>query len=329
MWFADKEKQRVVSRPELLAIVALFAFVFYFLFPDKEKLYHQLLMSENSNYDLTAAYLKNIASLEKENEKYLYRLAKVLIGQGKFDLADVTIKTLEEGDNDDETKLKAMLLRYELYKREYYATDKEALRRRFLRQMSQLLNTLASRGHLERLSDEELEGLDDLKQPLLAEKRLHMKLLKGPKDKKTAMRLHTLAVRLNDTDMIAWSENYLAKHFHDDVKMVDKKMLEKDLSTMAAVYLKKHQIKDVVSLWIQAYRKMGETGYLFKAIETYMGAGQYRKAVALTKKYEKVLLQKRSDAEKVIDIYLQSNAVAEARRVSEKVMERIERAPHR
>lgn len=113
---------KVISSAEILGLIIVFLAVLYLLYP-KSMLEKQVL-SESSNYDLTAIYVENMLRIDPSNRALMYTFAKTALKRGKIDLAlslsDVLLK-----DATKEEKTKVYQLKYKIYKQEsLYATQK-------------------------------------------------------------------------------------------------------------------------------------------------------------------------------------------------------------
>ena len=325
MLYANEKRPRVVTFWQLVAIVVMFASILYFLHTDKKSFYEKLLTSENSNYDLTAIYLRNILNMEPENAKYLYEFSNVMIKKGDYDMAETTLAALESLPSNNPLKKKAIVLEYKLFKQQYYMTKDPKIRRTLLQKMTKIYRKIITDPSFDRLPISKMKRwLDEswfLKRPDFRLMILAKMVAKEPQNAKLNEDLLQLALAQKRKNLALKALENLAWNL-DRLKG---KEYARRLSLLVDGYRAVDESKKAQVLLIHAFEKQKDPRYLFKAIEMLIWSGDYTHAVALGKKYENILIQSRANAKKLLDLYLQAGRVNEARRLSLKLLKRFGR----
>ncbi len=117
MSFAVYDRKYVATYKEIVLAFIVFSIILIVLYP-KELLQNQIL-SEESNYDLSMLYLKNLLKNDPKNEFLMYSLAEQSLRSGKKDLSFRLLGLLLKS-KDEDMRIKSYLLSYELAKEDYY-----------------------------------------------------------------------------------------------------------------------------------------------------------------------------------------------------------------
>ena len=325
MLFATEKRPKVVTFWQLIAIIVMFGSILYFLHPDKKTFYQKFVMSENSNYDLTAIYLKNILRMEPGNAKYLYEFSNVLIKKGEYDMAEATLTALETLSSTNPLKKKAIFLQYKMLKQQYYMTKDSEIRRRLLKKLIKTYSKIITSPLFEKLPLSKmrrwLEESWFLKRADLRLEVLAKMASKDPENAKLNEDLLHLAIAQKRFDLALKA----LKNLEANLNKLQGDAYTRRLELLIAGYAAVGKLDETESLLLYAYKKSGDTRYLFKAIRQLVWSGKYDAAVALGHKYEKILTKNRKDAEKLLDLYLQAGRVKEARRLSLELLKRFGR----
>ena len=113
---------KVITYAEVTGLVVVFATILYLLYP-KTMLQKQVL-SESSNYDLTATYLENMLRIDPTNKTLMYKLAETALKRGKIDLT-LSLSQVLLNDASDQEKSRILQLQYKAYRQEYLYASKE------------------------------------------------------------------------------------------------------------------------------------------------------------------------------------------------------------
>ena len=322
MLYVSDKRPRVVTVWQLIAIIVMFGSVLYFLHVDKKSFYQNLLKGENSNYDLTAIYLKNILTLEPENAKYLYEFANVMIKKGDYDMAKATLKAFDNLPSENHWKKKAIILNYELFKRQYYMTNDPKVRQHLLKKMSKLYEKIVHSTFFKKLSLLKMQRwLSEswfVKRPDIRLEILAQITAKYPRLVKYNEELLQEAIALKRYDLALKA----LKNLERDLDRLEGKEYRDRLHLLIQGYEALGQTDKVRELLMRDYRQSRNPEDIFKAIQLLVWAGDYKQAVALGHKYQDVLIQNRKDAQKLLDLYLQAGRVEDARRLSLELLKR-------
>jgi len=137
--YSANKRIEVISYVEAVLVFIVFAFVLYMLYP-KDMLEKQVL-SESSNYDLTAIYLENMLRLEPENKELTTALLKASIKSGQFDLAMKMIDILKK-DATPAFLQELTRYRFEALKVKYFSTNEDKFHKQIKREIALLLQTM-------------------------------------------------------------------------------------------------------------------------------------------------------------------------------------------
>jgi len=141
MSYVDSEhkKSYVITYKELVFTFVVFCIILFVLYP-KDLLKEQIL-SENSNYDLSMLYLKNLLQHSPEDESLMLILAEQSLRSGKKDLSLRLLELLLKSKNKEHRE-KATLLSYELEKENYYYlenADEKVKQKKLLKDLFMLI----------------------------------------------------------------------------------------------------------------------------------------------------------------------------------------------
>ncbi len=322
MLYVIKKRPKVISKWELLAVIIMFGAVLYFLHPDKRTFFKEILMSESTNYDLTEAYLSNILRLEPQNAEYIYEFTKILIQKGKYDLAETTFKALQSLPNKGHITKKATILQYEMLKRQYYMTDDPKIRAKLRKKMIAVFKKIVNAPFF---FDFNLTKMNRWLNEAWFLQSADLRLLvltkmaaKYPNDATINENMLQLALMLHKRNLIEIG----LKHLQRDLKNSKGEAFKRRLTLLISGYQAVGKSQKASTLLLQHYQRSGDLKELVKAIEILVWSKHYSQAVELARKYETVLLKNRWSAEKLLDLYLQTGHVKDARRIALKIMKR-------
>ncbi|MBL0707610.1 MAG: hypothetical protein JJW00_01005 [Sulfurimonas sp.] len=117
MSYVDRSKKYVTSYKEISIIFIFFSIILFVIFP-KELILRNIL-AENSNYDLSMLYLKNMLKNDPKNENLMLMLATQSIKSGKKDLAYKLLELLKNS-KDRAIRSQAYTKSYTLAKENYF-----------------------------------------------------------------------------------------------------------------------------------------------------------------------------------------------------------------
>ncbi len=302
---ADKNAPSVVTFAELL-MIALLALSMLLLFYPRYSIDH-LIASEESNYDLTLIYLRNIARAYPNDPKNWERLMQVALKAGETKLAQQIYRTHFQHAKTDAQMV--MMSAYKLLKTRYLQerdkAKKEVLRAQLLRTMEQFLqNRHPSLWYL---------VMRDARSLALArmELKARRKMLSytdrpDPSDVLAAFRLAVGLGRSKEAIALL-EEGY--KKSHDPT-----------LARKLARYAAWRDDRKAGRLYADLYRHNHHEEELLLAMESYFRAKEPKKALALLHTYAKMALHDDATAAKIIKLLLANGMVAQARSVTLEAM---------
>jgi len=340
-------KTYVVTYKELIFIFLVFVVVLFVLYP-KDLLKEQIL-SEESNYDLSMLYLKNLIKQEPNNESLMLILAEQSLRSGKKDLTLRLLELLLRSKNQEHRE-KATLLSYDLKKDDYFffkeeadqKKQKEVLRQLFL---SIMKNKMYTEDDTDKWYSESL-FLEEYKYMYIF---LVKKLQTQPNDIDLLKQAYYVAVRLKNDKAALEYVSRLA-----NVDGVDKeKWLEDKFYILMSnkYYAKAEEIlrsqEDGSPEWKKKYAEFSfmkksfmeaSNKYmnLFKHSNSYsdkkeyfkkalnaLEAGNYRReSINLSAKYENYFIADASMRKYLLKFYIRTDALNQAAKFSEKILDK-------
>ena len=113
----NNSKEYVASYKELIITFLVFCIILFMLYP--KDLIKEQILAENSNYDLSMLYLKNMLKNDPSNESLMLLLASQSLRSGKKDLAYKLLELLHNS-KDKTVRYKAFRESYILAKEDYF-----------------------------------------------------------------------------------------------------------------------------------------------------------------------------------------------------------------
>lgn len=334
------KKIEVISYLEALFIFIVFAFVLYMLYP-KDMLYRQVL-SESSNYDLTAIYLENMIRLEPENKALIMALIRTSAKMGKHDLSLKMIEALSK--DADESLLKELVTyRFEALKTKYFSTNEEQFQEEVKNEMILFLQTLMEE---ENFDEEHTEywyraarefslhrpALFFLSELLQREKKAKWLeecfYLSSDLGNKKMQKECLNTLKTIDTEHYEeWMERayYLALQEGEQERVISllKEMAKGSVSwqqELAKYYLQVKEYKKASEQYILLYEKTknytAKKNYLIRALESLQYGSLMDEATALARKYESLYYADKEMSKFLITLYLAAGKLDDAKRIS-------------
>jgi len=340
----EEELKEVFSYLEIGFIFIIFVVVLYLLYP-KGMLQRQVVQ-EQSNYDLTAIYLKNMLRLEPNNINLIIATAKVLIKQKKLDLAKELIKILKKSKSTSQIKKKIYSLEFELLKTQKSETSKKKEKEKIDKELKKVLQSVAKdrafdTDSAKRWYDEAI-ALNDKKDALEFLEPLNKKgdidslekcvyiasevedknrqvqclekliVLEKEFPKKWILALYSLYVEQED-----YKKAYkIAK----DLEKTDHLFQSEPARVMLLAKDYKNASKEYLRLYEKEFEPQKKVDYLFKAVTTLSEGGYEKEAVKLAKKYQDRYLENDKIIERFIKFYLSINRLEDAKKLAEKIL---------
>jgi len=330
----------VISYLEALGVFLVFIFVLYVLYP-KDMLQKQVL-SESSNYDLTAIYLENMLRIDPTNEELTIALVKASIKSGQFDLALKMIGVLEK-DADIVLKKELIAFRFEALKVKYFSTNEEKYHIEVKKEIALLLNTVIVDKYYDDANLEywytgsrefslNSQSLFFLYRLLEREEKaiwleecfyLSTDLKDSTMQKDCLMRLRNIDIsRYNEWTQQAY---YLAVQEGEIERAIS---LLKDMASrsvrwrieLAKFYVELKRYKEGSQEYMLLYKgaktAKEKKAYLLKALEALQYGSLMKEATLLARKYEALYYKDKDMSMTFIKLYLAAGALDDANRVS-------------
>ncbi|MDF1877480.1 hypothetical protein JHD47_06585 [Sulfurimonas sp. SAG-AH-194-L11] len=349
MSYADEEikKTYVITYKELIFTFLMFSVILIVLFP-KDILKEQIL-AENSNYDLSMLYLKNLLKHSPEDESLMLILAEQSLRSGKRDLSLRLLELLLKSKNM-EYRYKANILSYDLQKDDYFYLQTELDRAKQMKKLRKLFATI----YTEKMYDaknidkwfEEANFVGNTKARYFL---LKQKLLKTPKNialleegyylaqqshkRKDARKFLKLLQKYDPARSEKWAldEYNMNMAFKDYVK-AEKVLLQKAKTSiawqerLADFYLMSKSYRTASQEYMSLYHKTktyrGKKRYFYKAVKALQAGNHLKEAAKLVHKYERVYLSDKSARRFMLKIYLATGNLEYAANLSKKILKR-------
>ncbi|MEA1918891.1 MAG: tetratricopeptide repeat protein [Campylobacterota bacterium] len=336
----NKKKIEVASYFEVAAIFAIFTFILIILYP-KDMLKEQIL-SESSNYDLTATYLENMLKIEPDNIELLLTMANVSLQTGKYDLSEKILGALKVIE-DDTVQQTVYRLEYDLLETRKNSTQKQRYIDKYTKQMRSLLQQVALEKmfakkdipkwyHNAMSMSQKKEALvfieplykDDndlywLEQCLYLASELKQKKEKKycvdqlvnrdtQHNEKWLLTSYEVSTASGDT---ARSLTLISQLAALDTKYIDEQ---------ARMQLIIGNYRDSSKLYMKRYSevtsKQKKAKYFIKALQSLQMGGLYKEVTKLAKQHEANYLKNTQVSNEIIKIYLASGNLNDAKRFS-------------
>ncbi len=339
--YADEQRSDITTVPETLFIFGMFAFILIILYP-KDMIREQIL-SESSNYDLTAIYLENMLKIEPENIDLMVAMAKVSVQTGKVDLAE-RLLTILLNQPDKAIQIEAYALKYTLlkHKRGQYLSNEDLDHTIYT-----LINTIAKnrlfneedaiKWYSEAVNLSQKEAALAFIKPLYSKDNIYWleqclylsiqlkhydyereycinKLLLVDKDRESKWLLTSYEIALAD------------KHITKALKIAHK-LSEKNpkyIDEPARLQLQLGEYKKASDFYLNLYKKSkkeyDKTLYFSKALESLQHGNLRQEIITLTQQYEDHFIHDDLIINKMLRVYLGTDNLEQARILSLKVL---------
>ncbi len=344
----NHNKIYVATYKEILLGFTVFCVILVILYP-KSSLTKQVL-AEQSNYDLSVLYLKNMLKNDPSNEVLMLALAKQAFQTKKKDLSFKLLKLLRNSPNR-EIREKAYQLSYKIAKEDYFYLKHKNRITAFTQKYTQLQNifTIIINQNLYKESDiarlyKESYFVNNKKygyllvQKLLKKRPHDIKLLSDAfylsyklKDyAQSILYLEKLAVldRINQKKWLDESYFLLTKYF--SYKEIESYIINHAKNSpywsnkLISFYLQHKQYKKVSQLYMNQFQNTTSYAkrkkYWFKAIAVLQAGGELKAAVHLGDKYENYFIQDKQASIMLLKLYISANDLKRANRLSQKLL---------
>ena len=343
----EKEKKRsVVTYPELIFIVFVFAIILVALYP-KDMLKKQIL-SEKANYDLSMLYLKNLLKQNPEDESLMLILAKQSLRSGNIDLA-LRLSELLHKSQDPKIRKKALLLGYDLAKERYFYIKDPKKQKEELKRLRKIFIPIFYQGMYKEDVQKwykEAQFLSLPREQLLILKDL---IKERPESIKLLKEGYYLAQNLKDHDASDFflqqllekdklhHDQWVLQNYYLAMQKKDYKSAEDILVKLASkepkynkeladFYLYTKQYTKASNLFLRLHEEAKEqrdkNAYFRKAVNALIAGKKLRQASALLHKYENKFLTNTAMQRFILKQYLAANDLNAANNFAKKILRR-------
>jgi len=349
MSFADEEikKVYVITYKELIFTFLMFSVILIVLYP-KDILKEQIL-SENSNYDLSMLYLKNLLKHSPEDESLMLILAEQSLRSGKKDLSLRLLELLLQSENM-EYRYRANILSYDLQKDDYFYLQTELDRATQIKKLKKLFASIyTEKMYDEKNIDKWFEEANFVNNKKARYAFLKQKIQKTPKNimlleegyylaqqrhqRKDAAKFLALLERYDSLR----AEKWILDDYHMNMAFKDyiaaEKILLKQAKTstvwqerLADFRLMNRSYKQASKEYMSLYQKVkaykDKRRYFYKAVRALQAGNNLKEAARLVHRYERVYLSDKNARRFMLKIYLATGNLEYAANLSKKILQK-------
>ena len=349
MSYADKEikKTYVITYKELIFTFLIFSVILIVLFP--KNILKEQILAENSNYDLSMLYLKNLLKHSPEDESLMLILAQQSLRSGKKDLSLRLLNLLLQSENR-EYRYRANLLSYDLQKDDYFYFKTEMDKRFHMKKLKKLFASI----YTKKMYDE--KNLDKwFKEANFVNNKsaryffIKQKLRKTPKDvilleeaynlaqqrhrRKDAVKYLALLQKYDPLRAEKWAldDYHMSIAFKDYVK--GETILQEKAKTsvvwqerLADFHLMNRSYKQASQEYIALYHRVKgykiKRRYFYKGVQALQSGNHLRDAARLVQRYENAYISDKSARRFMLKIYLATGNLEYAANLSKKILQK-------
>lgn len=349
MSYANHKRIYVATYKEITIGFIVFVLILIILYP-KDTLTKQVL-AEDSNYDLSVLYLKNMLQNDPSNEELMLSLARQAYLAKKKDLSFKLLKLLRNSKNE-QTRAKAYRLSYQIAKEDYFYLKKMHKTKELSSKYVQLHNIFSiilaehfyNQNDIEKLYKESyfLNNKKDaytLVQELLKQKPHNIKLLKDAyylsytlQEYNASMHYLDLLYAEDAKNQRKWlDEKYflLTKHFND--KEAEAYIIARAQTSiywrerLINFYLQHKHYKKAAQVYMNEFHRASthkeQRELWLQAIHTLQSGRKLKAAVRLGHRYENYFLRDKKARMELLKLYLAANDVKKANILSQKILQ--------
>jgi len=348
MSYANNKKIYVATYKEIIIGFLIFCVILVILYP-KDTLTKQVL-SEQSNYDLSILYLKDMLKNDPSNETLMLSLAQQAFRANKKDLSFRLLELLRNS-KVQKTREDAYKLSYKIAKEDYfYLKNKHKTKELEIKyaQLKQIFHHIITQRFYKQSEIKELYQesyfLHDkrasyfLVQKLLEQHPNDIKLLRDAfylaydlkEYKQSMLYLDKLTLQDKQNSKKWLDERYFLLLKHYSYKEAEAFIISHAQNSvywkkrLISFYLQHKKYKKVAQLYMNdfhhssSYKERRELW--FKAIKTLQAGGYNKAAVDLGYRYENYFLRDKKARITLLKLYISANDLKKANRLSKKIL---------
>lgn len=340
MSHVNEDVLQVATYKEIAIVFITFVVILFFLYP-KELIKEQILLEE-SNYDLSMLYLKNMLKHDPKNESLMLALAKTGLKSGKKDIS-LRLVELLHSSSDEKIKKEVHMLSYALHKESYYSTQVKEQKEQIIKKLKGIFLNIVKES-LYDLQDldkwyEEAIFLDDY---LSAYNLLLKKMEQDDNDIELLERIYHISNKINKDSLpylrqlqkkdkvntLKWimAEYYLMmtkQQYAQAEELLKKHSVDSELfvKELARFYSHTKQYAKTSQTYVEIYNKSKDKEHLIKAIESLQAGNYLKESVELAQKYENLYIKDKEFRIFLIKVYLASGDVKLASKLAKKIVD--------
>ncbi len=349
MSYADEKikKTYLVTYKELIFLFFIFSLILVILFP-KDILKEQIL-SENSNYDLSMLYLKNLLKHSPEDESLMLILAEQSLRTGKRALSLRLLALLLESENE-EYRHKANIMSYDLKKDDYFYFQTQLDKANQMKKLKKLFNAI----YVEKMYDSKnldkwFEEANFVNNQKARYDLLEQKIRKTPRDislleegyylaqqrhqRDDASRYLRLLKKYDSSRANKWAlDDYHMNMAFKDYVAAEKILQERAKSStvwqerLADFHLMNRSYTQASDEYMNLYDSSStykeKKRYFYKAVKSLQGGNYLKETAQLVRRYERVFMKDKSARKFMLKIYLATGDLEYASSLSKKILQK-------
>ncbi|WP_297443341.1 hypothetical protein [Sulfurimonas sp.] len=348
MSYVNRKKKYVATYKEIIIGFFAFSIILVVLYP-KDSLYKEVL-NEESNYDITMLYLKNMLKNDPSNETLMLAVAKQSIKADKRDLS-FRLLSLLKNSHDINIKKEAYLTSYKIAKQDYfYFKEKrnKTKEKELYAQMQTLFHTIVTKHYYPRQNSEPYykdalllnatESAYILTKEQLEQKPNSIEVLKNAFYLSYKLKHYEEAIeyleKLESLDT-KQTKKYLDEHYFvllqtSSYNEAESYMQNKAQSSLywreklAEFYLAKKEYKKAANIYMtlfeKAQTKHEQRELWLKAIATLLSGNKQKDAARLGYKYQNYFFFDKRARVALLKLYISANDLQKAKQLSRKIL---------
>lgn len=346
----DTKTLYVITYKELIFTFIVFVSILVVLYP--KNLLKEQILAENSNYDLSMLYLKNLLQHDPKNESLMLILAEQSLRSGNKDLSTRLLDLLLKSKNMN-IKKEATLLSYDFKKEKYYYLQNKKEQKKQKKILKHLLNNIYSEKmytskSIEKWYNEAVFlnqnnlsysfaqlGLRENTQNLTYLSTIYYYLEKSKKYK-DVIKYNNLLLKYDKKHYDKWilnkyytlvamksfseAEKILLQHYKKGTNS------KKYMKILADFYLMQKKYKKSSKLYMKLYNltfaREKKRDYFFHAVNALQAGGYLQESASLVYKFEDVYIGDAKVRKYLLKLYLATGKLDYAVKLSQKILKK-------
>ncbi|MGC9350750.1 MAG: tetratricopeptide repeat protein [Sulfurovum sp.] len=338
------EKVYAVTYKELIFTLVVFIIILVALYP--KGILKDQISADNSNYDLSMAYLNDLLKHSPNDESLKLILLEKYVQAGEINSSLKLSDKLLRSDNEY-IRTKAIPLAYEIKKRKYFSTEDKKVKRSLYMELQNLFHSIEKTKLYDEKKEKWYKEAVSLQNFPVVYRILKQLLQDDPDNIEYLKDAYYLSLKLHKQEDSVHYLNSLEKHdtLHSKewvmkrydyyIRFKDYKNAElllrryaKDSAEMqeklASFYLMIQKYEEASDTYLKLYyasqNKLLQEHYLTKAIKTLQAGNLLKQAAQLTRQYESKYIHNVKMRKLFLRIYLAAGELDYAAELSKKIL---------